>query len=664
MSEEEVVIVPPPEDIWSQFFQDCYKKPCNKLNRNFPFTRSLVIDIGDIPQTLFNDLVADPVSTIKAAYGGLKISRLVKNWDGDTKSLNIRFMNHPQKVKIRELSSSKVGKFVSFEGVVRRVHTTKPSVIEAEFQCPCGRRQRMVQTGRDLQPPVDECGCGRKRSSWKLMPERCRTIDVQTVIVQESHDNVDGSEVPAAVAVVLSDDICKKVNAGNRVIVTGVLRTFQQKPTDIILDVDVEASFVEVLDKEFYDVEITDEEEQEILALANDPDSWDKITRSIVPSVYGCDDLKEGVALQLFGGVSGYNDDGTWQRGDIHILMVGDPGIAKSKLMNGILAICPRGVKTSGKGSSKAGLTAAAVSDGNGGWTLDAGAIVLADRGMLIIDEMDKMEAHDRSAMHDGMEQQEVPINKAGINTTLKSRCSILAAANPVNGRFDDYEDLAGQFNLPPTLLSRFDLIFICRDVVDAATDAELAMFILSRGKKKSDTLTPDFLKKYIGYAKKMCSPELSAAARDALVEFYVKLRSLGGEGKPMPITPRQLEGLLRLSQASARARLSPKIEKSDALKAIRMVETCLRHVAYDPETSVFDIDRVCSPMSKQKRDIMTELKATIIEKGSGDPVYLGIILEEMERRGFATSKVEKIMEEGYINGAFTEPRRGYYKVV
>lgn len=664
MSDEEVVIVATPEDNWSQFFQDCYKKPCSKLNRNYPFERSLVVDINDISQSHFNDLLANPVKTIKEAYGGLKISRLVKNWEGDTHELNLRFMNHPQKTKIRELTSAKVGKFVSFEGVVRRVHTTKPSVIEAEFLCPCGRRQRIIQTGRDLQTPVDECGCGRKRTSWKLVPERCRTIDVQTLVIQESHDNVDGSEVPAAIVVSLTDDICKKVNAGNRVIVTGILRTFQQKPTDIVLDVDIEASFVEILDKEFYDIEITEEEEKAILALADNPDSWNLITRSIVPSVYGCDELKEGVALQLFGGVSGYNEDGTWQRGDIHVLMVGDPGIAKSKLMNGILALCPRGVKTSGKGSSKAGLTAAAVSDGNGGWTLDAGAIVLADRGMLIIDEMDKMEAHDRSAMHDGMEQQEIPINKAGINTTLKSRCSVLAAANPVNGRFDDYEDLSGQFNLPPTLLSRFDLIFICRDIVDTVNDAELAMFILSRGKRKSDALDPDFLKKYIGYAKKACSPELSAAARDALIEFYVKLRSLGGEGKPMPVTPRQLEGLLRLSQASARARLSGKIEKSDALRAIRIVEACLRHVAYDPETSVFDIDRVCSPMSKQKRDIMTELKATIIEKGEGNAVYTGVIYEVMEKKGFDVNKVERVLEEGYNNGAFTEPRRGYYKVV
>lgn len=661
--DDDVVVIRDAADEWSEFLQGCYKKPCSKLNRNFPFDRSLVIDIGTLPQALFMELLGDPGKVLDDAYGGVKISRLIKNWDGDKNALNIRFFNHPQKTKIKELTSAKVGKFVSFEGVVRRVHTTKPSVIEAEFQCPCGRRQRMMQRGREIDLPPDECGCGRKRTSWKLVPERSRTRDVQTIVVQEAPDNVDGSEVPASIVVRLTDDICKRVNAGNRVVVTGILQSFQKKPTDVLLDVDFDTSFIEILDKEFFDIEITETEEQEILSLAANPDSWNIITQSIAPSVFGSEDIKEGIALQLFGGVSGYNEDGTWQRGDIHVLMVGDPGIAKSKIMSAVLSLCPRGIKTSGQGSSTAGLTAAAVSDGDGGWTLDAGAIVLADRGQLIIDEMDKMDKNDRSAMHDGMEQQEVPINKAGINTVLKSRCSILAAANPVNGRFDDYEDIASQFNLPPTLLSRFDLVFICRDIVDAANDTELATFILSRGKRKIDSLSPDFVRKYIGYCKKSCSPDLSAAARDELIAFYVRLRSMGGEGKPMPITPRQLEGLLRLAQASARARLSSKIEKSDAKRAIRIVENCLRHVAYDPDTSTFDIDRVCSPMSKQKRDIMTELKASIITHGKGEAVYGAVVLELMEKKGFDAMKVEKVLEDGYNNGVFTCPRQNYYRV-
>ena len=660
----EAVIIRDAAKDWADHLEIGYRKDLSRLNRNFPFERSILIDMGNLPSDLFMDLLGKPDKTLDDVRSGILDSGLMKSWDKDPFTLNIRFKNHPQKLLIKDLTSSRVGRFVSFEGIVRRVQSTKPSIISAAFECPCGRRINLPQTTRDLTSPIDQCTCGRKAVQYKLVPERCRTLDSQVLIIQEAPDKVTGSEIPSSVSVILRDDLCKQVNAGNRVYVTGILKTYQINPKDKVLNVEFDASYVEVIDREFFDIEISESEEIAIQEIAKDVDCWDKIVKSIAPSVYGSEDIKEAIALQLFGGVSEYNSDGTWQRGDIHVLLIGDPGIAKSKIMDAVLNLCPKGIMTSGRGSSTAGLTAAAVHDGDGGWTLDAGAAVLADRGQLLIDEMDKMTADDRSALHRAMEQQEVPINKAGINTVLKSRCSILAAANPIRGRFEDYEDLAGQFNLAPTLLSRFDLIFICRDVPNADKDYELAEFILSRSDSQKSMLTPDFLRKYISYAKQGIRPVLTEGARRQLSKFYSKLRGMAGDDKPMPITPRQLEGLLRLSQASARARLSDQIGVSDALKAIRIMEGCLRHVAYDPETNQFDIDRVCSPMSKQKRDIITDLKSTIIQIGKGEAVYLNVIYDEMIKLGHDPVKTEKILFEGYDNGAFTSPRRDYFKVM
>lgn len=663
MTETEVTITDRAAD-WSRVLETAYKHECRQINENYPFERTLNIDLNTVPQTEFMHLLENLDETLQDVKDALVASHLIPKWELELGSLNIRFYNHPLFHTIKDLGASRLRKFVCFEGVVRRVHTTKPIITSATFQCPCGRYTHIVQRGRELTAPGDNCVCGRKSTSQKLVPELSETRDYQTIVVQEPPDKVLGSEVPPSIVVTLTDDLCNKINAGNRVILTGVTISYQNKPTDKVLGIEFEASHVSILDREFTEIEISSEEEEEILSIASDPNSWKNIVASIAPSIFGNETVKEAVALQLFGGVSDYNGDGTWKRGDIHVLLIGDPGIAKSKMMDVVLSLCPRGIMTSGRGSSVAGLTAAAVSDGSGGWTLDAGAAVLADRGQLLIDEMDKMGVEDRSALHRAMEQQEVPINKAGINTVLKSRCSILAAANPVSGRFDDYIDVASQFNLPPTLLSRFDLIFICKDVVDPAEDLKIAEFILSGNSSSQGVYSPDIMRKYISYAKQTTNPELSKEASSEIAEFYVRLRSLGGKNKPMPITPRQLEGLRRLSQASARSRLSNIVTREDARRAISMMENCLLHVAYDLDTKTYDIDRVVTNMSKVKRDIMCDLKEVIIEHGRGEAVPIKMIMEVMAERGHIIQKVERVLEEGYQNGAFTCPRRDLYKVM
>ncbi|MFB6185414.1 MAG: ATP-binding protein, partial [Halobacteriaceae archaeon] len=336
---------------------------------------------------------------------------------------------------------------------------------------------------------------------------------------------------------------------------------------------------------------------------------------------YGYEETKMALILQLFSGVKKELPDKSRVRGDLHLLLIGDPGTGKSKLLQYIRKIAPRSVYTSGKGSTSAGLTAAAVRDDFGDgqqWTLEAGALVLADQGIAAVDELDKMDPTDRSAMHEGLEQQEISISKAGINATLKSRCALLGAANPKYGRFDQYEPIAEQIDLEPALISRFDLIFTVTDQPDEDRDEKLAEHILQTNyagelnthRKQSrtanvseeqinqatETVTPEieseFLRKYIAYAKKNCYPTMSEAAKQRIQEFYVNLRAKGQEeDAPVPVTARKLEAIVRLAEASARVRLADTVTEADAERVIEIVRSCLQDIGVDPETGQFDAD-------------------------------------------------------------------------
>ncbi len=279
---------------------------------------------------------------------------------------------------------------------------------------------------------------------------------------------------------------------------------------------------------------------------------------------------------------------------------------------------------------------------GDGRWTLEAGALVLADMGIAAVDEMDKMQKEDRSALHEAMEQQSISVAKAGITATLKSRCALLGAANPKYGRFDMWGDIADQINMPPTLLSRFDLIFIMTDQPEQKRDLAIAEHILkSHGigeliaqNKKTPIpgitdeyikeqlkpimpeIEPALFRKYVAYAKRSCFPVLSLEAKDALIGYYLKLRGIAEQNKPVPVTARQIEALVRLSEASARIRLSNRIEQHDAERVIHIMDACLRQIAYDARTGSFDIDKIATGISKEKRDIVRVIKDAIRDIG------------------------------------------------
>ncbi|HET7324843.1 MAG TPA: minichromosome maintenance protein MCM, partial [Halococcus sp.] len=379
---------------------------------------------------------------------------------------------------------------------------------------------------------------------------------------------------------------------------------------------------------------------------------------------------------------------------DLHMLLIGDPGTGKSVLLQYIRNIAPRSVYTSGKGSSSAGLTAAAVRDDFGDgqqWTLEAGALVLADQGIAAVDELDKMRPEDRSAMHEALEQQTISVSKAGINATLKSRCSLLGAANPKYGRFDQYESIGEQIDLEPALISRFDLIFTVTDTPDPERDADLAEHILrtnyagelhtqrteqtaanvsqSEVDAVTDTVAPeiepDLLRKYIAYAQRNCFPTMTEEAKEAISDFYVDLRAEGADDDaPVPVTARKLEALVRLAEASARVRLADTVEIEDAERVIEIVRSCLRDIGVDPETGEFDADIVETGTSKTQRDRIKNVKALISEiedeYDAGAPVEE--VLDRAEETGMERSKAEHEIEKLRRQGEVYEPQTDHLR--
>jgi replicative DNA helicase Mcm len=424
--------------------------------------------------------------------------------------------------------------------------------------------------------------------------------------------------------------------------------------------------------------------------LASRDDIYDLFTRSIAPSIFGMDRVKESLMLQLFGGVARLNPDGTRNRGDIHILLMGDPGVAKSQLLNYMSRISPRGRFTSGQSASAAGLTAAAVQDSaaDGRWTLEAGALVLADLGLAAIDEFDKMNEGDRSSMHEAMEQQTISISKAGINASLRTRCAVLAAANPKNGRFEPISEtpFTGQINLAPPLISRFDIIWLLTDDADESKDSKIANHIIKNrligtsellvtegsapdpaknsivGIQKSqegdEILARDLIRKYIAYSKRSIHPKLEEAAQNKIVEFYVETRKKGGESSDsVSITARSLEAVARMAEASARIRLSNVSTVDDVERAIRLTRNW-RNELMGENFDMTTIETGKKTSVRNQERMLIEIISTL-QNQSTNQVKVANVLDvytEAEKYKISRTKAEDMIEKLVRNGDIMRP--------
>ena len=624
----------------------------------------------------FQDLIAEGVdfaeSFVREPRKHLQIAAdVISGMLREGVDVRLRIVGFPRerRIPIRSLRSRHIGTFVSVEGIVRRITEVHPRLVRAVF-VPRGG-------GDEAELEVKGSRIPRIGAKYRLDKQRSSFRDFQKLEIQELPESVTGGTSPARLRAELYDDLTGILNPGDRIVLNGILDVREKGAGRAEFDMVLEVNSFEYLEGEPEELEITEEDERKIKELAKE-NIFERLVKSIAPSIYGLEMVKETLALQLFGGVPKVLPDGTRIRGDIHLLLIGDPGTAKSQLLRYMAQLAPRGLYTHGKGTSAAGLTAAAVKDefGEGRWTLEAGALVLADQGLVAIDEIDKMSDQDRVAMHEAMEQQVVSISKAGITATLQARTSILGAANPKYGRFAEQLEIAEQINLPVTLLSRFDAIFVITDRPDEARDRDLAYHILNahelgerlssgREAERSELLPeiePLMLKKYVLYARKNVFPVLSRAAKDRIAEYFVRLRGMSTD--KVSITPRQLESLIRFAEASARARLSETVELVDVERAIRIVEYWLSKVLGG------DVDRIMIGVPSVKRSlVVTVIKAVEeLENSTPDGAYIDDIVDRvrafMEASGRTVTKEEvvRILERLTRQGDLYQKKHDYYK--
>ena len=711
-------------EMWTSFFKEHgYAPRLLDVAAQYPEVRSLEIPYTDV--ALFNvelaeHLMEQPTASLMAAD---KASQQMIP-PGQRVPVHIRITELPMdpefgKVPIRDLRSKHLGRLVAVEGLVRKSTEVRPRLRVAVFQCMrCGAIHRMEQDTLQLKEPL-ECykennGCSRAAGSTKFrlitniasLPDPFQAAfgdraldfsefeDTQKIEIQESPEGLRGGDQPQRLTCYLEDDLTGKLSPGDRVTINGILREnlkAQGSQKSTLFEIFLSAVSFERQKDDYEEIVITEEDEERILATSKDPSLFPNFIASIAPTIFGMEPEKEALALQLFGGVVKVLPDKTRIRGDIHIMLVGDPGTAKSQLLRYMRNLAPRAIYASGKATTAAGLTAAAVRDefGEGRWTLEAGALVLADKGLAAIDELDKMSDQDRSAMHEAMEQQSISIAKAGITATLQARCSILGAANPKLGRFHEHALMVEQIDLPPALFSRFDIIFSIIDKPDSVWDAKLADHILMvhrtgevrRLKEHLDGLPlpddiaeppidavepiyePEFVSKYIAYSKNRIFPVLTDEALDVIKDYYINIRKQGeGEEASVPLTARQLEAFIRLAEASARVRLSEHVTRDDADRAIRISDYFLKKIMGGER---FDIDIIATGISHSQRERMRILLDIIdqLTRGGESPSE-DDILAEADGFNIERGQAKEVLARLVSDGRIYTPKAGHYRVI
>ena len=691
---------------WDDLFsREGYRTKLSDLAASFPDKRSLTVDFQDIDNidTEFSELViSSPDRCLD--LGKKVICDFSEVFNTDLYRVNLRIDHLPNdvKVEIRNLRARHLNTLVAVEGLARKVSVVNPKAINARFTCAkCGQEIWVPQHGTLLSRPVacpnPNTTCNKSANSFILDEVKTVYLDSQFVEIQESPDGLRGGQQPERKTCYIDDDLCGIITTGNRITINGIIRSKEKKENDrtTLFETCIEVVSITFQQHEYEEIDITEEDEMKIIEMSRDPMLFDHISQSISPTIYGLKEIKEAIALQMFGGCHKDNGNGSEIRGDIHILLMGDPGTAKSQLLRYTADIAPRSIFTSGKSASGAGLTAAVVKSdefGDGRWNLEAGALVLADKGLACIDEFDKITADDRSALHEAMESQRVSFAKAGITAVLQCRCSILAAANPAMGRFVKEEKFTKQIDLPPALISRFDLIFVLQDIPNSENDRRLADFIVGvhqRGElnnvggpeaklddvdvkkayAQSEKYTPyydrDVIRKYVSYAKRF-SPYMSDAVKQDIIDKYVKIRDMGRDGK-VTLTARQLEAMVRLAEASARMRLSKTVDKEDTDRAIRLFEYYLHKIA-DDGSGGLDYDSWGNTTSFEERaderNIYETIKDLVDGSDGGVMSYKDILKAMEDMDAWSTQQVKSAIDALSRRGTLYEPSQGVFKVV
>ena len=599
--------------------------------------------------------------------------------------IRARIANFPVQRSLRQINSEIITKMTSVSGMVVRSSEVKPLAKEVTYKCLDKHISKFtLLDGMSLNASVKCQTPNCKHTSLAIIPEASRFIDFQILRLQELPEDLPPGQLPHYVNVSIKQDLVDYARPGDRIVLTGIVRIEQERISGVsksesaLYRLRMDGNNVEFIggkgiksSRRTEREEISPDEEKIVKSLAKNPDIYDRLIASFAPHIKGHALFKEAILLLIVGSTQRVLTDGTKIRGDINVFLVGDPGTAKSEMLKFCARIAPRGLYTSGRGSTAAGLTAAVVRDASGIFMLEAGAVVLGDQGLVCIDEFDKMRPEDRSALHEVMEQQSASIAKGGIVATLNARTSILAAANPMFGKYDIFKNIYENVNLPIPLLTRFDLVFIVRDIPSQEKDRNIAQHIISQhgfsGTDTTSLIDIDILTKYLSYAKRG-EPALTKEAENLIMEFYLKMRNISGEDKEnmITITPRQLEGLIRLATARARLLLKNQVEGEDADRAIYLFNEMLKNSGTDVNTGKVDIGvlqgRPKSEVSKLQmfmeilRTLEGEPKSSVPEQGFVDELVKSDKFSEEEARNY----IRRMIRDASIY----ESKPGHYNTV
>jgi len=687
---------------WTSLIQDHFAEAVHNLAQMWPDEQSLEVSyrvIEGFDHEFAHDIVEHPELHFHASNQALRQFLLDAGHSNMYPFVRIVHLPSDQIRTVSQLRADDISNMLAIDAVATKITGVRPRIYAATFECVgCGHTMVINQPNeQELIEPI-ECqqidgGCGRakRQTRFELKQQDSILINSQFVELQELPEQMKGGIQPERILCIVEHDLAGKLNPGDRVKANGVLfiRSQRKGGKDTpVFDIFLRIHSLERQNIPLEEIVITEDEELEIRELSRRPDIYEVFTNSIAPSIYGMEVVKRSLALQLFGGVARLNPDGTRNRGDLHILLMGDPGVAKSQLLNYMADISPRGRFTSGQSASAAGLTAAAVQDAaaDGRWTLEAGALVLADLGLAAIDEFDKMNEGDRSSMHEAMEQQKISISKAGINASLRTRCAVLAAANPKSGRFEPVSEVpfTAQINLAPPLVSRFDIIWLLTDDPEMERDAQIAQHIIDNrllgvsellvnegtapdptkiaaesgvktSKEHGEVLSRDLIRKYVAYAKRSIHPSLELEAREKIVNFYVETRKqIGDFSDTVAITARSLEALARLAEASARIRLSQVATIEDAERAIRLTRTWRE----DLMGGNFDETALQTGQkgtARNREKTMFNIVSTLAVD-SGGVAQHNDVLNEAERHKIDRGTAESILEKFHIDGRLFRP--------
>ncbi|MDQ3881841.1 MAG: minichromosome maintenance protein MCM, partial [Thermoproteota archaeon] len=588
----------------------------------------------------------------------------------------VRIGNYTVQKGLREINADLINKLVSISGMVVRSSEVKPLAKKIAYKCTnCSTVTEAQLKGLVMKKPVKCPACSEKE--LEMDPESSLFIDFQLVRLQELPEDLPAGQLPHYIEVTVMSDLVDQCRPGDRIMLTGIIRIEQEQlvpqARTSLFRLRMEGNNIEYLggragSKDTRSVErimISTEDERQIRIIASKPDAYEKLIASFAPHIYGHEPIKEAILLLIVGSVTKKLEDGSTRRGDINVLLVGDPGTAKSEMLKFTAKIAPRGLYTSGRGSTAAGLTAAVIRDKSGIMMLEAGAVVLGDQGIVCIDEFDKIKPEDRSALHEVMEQQTCSVAKGGIVATLNARTSILSAANPIYGKYDPYKNITENVNLPVPLLTRFDLIFIVRDNPDKEKDNLVASHILEIHRDTEKAARPaidiDLFSKYLSYAKQI-EPTLTPEAIDIVRSYYMEMRRIESEGM-ITVTPRQLEGLIRLASARARLLLKDMVEAEDAQRAIYLVDQMMRTAGVDVNTGKTDLGvlygKPQSVVSKEK--MFMELFRGLTGAENND-VEDKVLVDELVKTGkFSDEEARKYIQKFNREGQIFERRPGFW---